>query len=166
MKKIEAKELAFQRSKLIIEYLEQILVDDECVEGNIIFSTSKINNEMMLTLDLYIPKSNFEKHLNLGITSQHSLVLYEQLLNDLLDNFLDHEMIGISKYYSIKSVAGPNFSGINVINDIGSSIKINFNFNTSNPDIQEIFLKYNQRIDDYVLAIQNDALIADVPRMC
>ena len=33
----------------------------------------KIDDQNMCTSDIYVPETNFEKHLNLGITIDHSL---------------------------------------------------------------------------------------------
>lgn len=88
MKKIEAQAIAPERSRLVIEYITKILSDIEKVNASMNFSSAKIDNQMMCTLDIYVPQRNFEKHLNLGITSDHSLVLYEQILNDFIDTFL------------------------------------------------------------------------------
>lgn len=131
-KKNEAQALASEKSKLVIEYIMQILSDSEKVNSTMNFYYAKIEVKKMCTLDIYVPKRNFEKHLNLGITGEHSLVLYEQILNDFIDIFLGHETIGITKYYSIKSMQG-TFSGVNVINSTGSEIKINFK--TTSPDL-------------------------------
>lgn len=111
------------------------------------FWYTKINGQKICTLDIYVPKRNFEKHLNLGITGEHSLVLYEQLLNDFLDTFLEHETIGVTRYYSIKSMQGL-FSGINAVNVIGSEIKINFN--TTDYDFMNIVDRYTERYNSYV----------------
>lgn len=145
MKKIEAIELAPERSKLIIEYIIQILSDPEQVNARMDFNVVKIDNQMMCVLDIYVPKRGFEKHLNLGITSEHDLILYEQLLNDLLDTFLEHETIGITKYYSLKSMQ-ENFTGIDAINTLGSKIKINLN--SSGTDFMELIDKYSKRYDE------------------
>lgn len=151
MKKIEAQAIAPERSRLIIEYITKILSDTEKVNASMNFSSAKIDNQMMCTLDIYVPQRNFEKHLNLGITTNHDLILYEQLLNDLLDTFLEHETMGVSRYYSIKSMQD-NFSGINAVNSIGSKIKINLN--SSGADFNELMTKYNQRINDYVESLK------------
>lgn len=147
MKRIEAQAIAPERSRLIIEYITKILSDTEKVNASMNFSSAKIDNQTMCTLDIYVPQRNFEKHLNLGITNDHDLILYEQLLTDLLDTFLEHETMGVSRYYSIKSMQD-NFSGINAVNSIGSKIKINLN--SSGADFNELMTKYNQRINDYV----------------
>lgn len=146
MKKIEAQAISAERSRLIIEYITKILSDTEKVNASMNFSSVKIDNQMMCTLDIYVPQRNFEKHLNLGITTDHDLILYEQLLNDLLNTFLEHETMGVSRYYSIKSMQ-ENFSGINAVNSIGSKIKINLN--SSGVDFNELMKKYNQRINEY-----------------
>ena len=123
MKKIEAKVLAPTKSKLVIEYITQILSDSEKANSVMDFWHAKIDGQNMCTLDIYVSETNFEKHLNLGITRDHSLVLYEQILNDFLDTFIEHEAIGVTKYYSIKSMQN-DFSGVDAVNLNGSRIKI------------------------------------------
>lgn len=152
MKKIEAQAIAPERSRLVIEYITKILSDIEKVNASMNFSSAKIDNHMMCTLDIYVPQRNFEKHLNLGITSDHSLVLYEQILNDFIDIFLEHETIGITKHYIIKSMQG-NFSGIDAVNLIGSKIKINFN--TTNPDFMNIVSEYTRKYDEFDESLNN-----------
>lgn len=146
MKKVEAQELAPIKSELIMEYISQILSDDEKVSGNMNFYHAKIDGQNMCTLDIYVPSKNFEKHLNLGITSDHSLVLFEQVLNDLL-NFLPHDSIGVTKYYSYKSMQD-YFSGVNAINSMGSELRINFN--TTHPDFMNLINNYTNKYDEFV----------------
>ena len=150
MKKIEAMELAPKRSKLIIEYITQILSDSEKVNARMNFNSAKIDNQRMCVLDIYVPKRNFEKHLNLGITSEHDLVLYEQLLNDLLDTFLEHETMGITKYYSFKSMQ-ENFTGIDAINSLGSKIKINLN--SSGNEFMKLIERYSNKYNEFVASL-------------
>ena len=69
MKKVEAMELAPERSKLLCEYITQILSDNEKVNGEIKINSDKISNEYMITFDIIVPSKNFEKHLNNGITT-------------------------------------------------------------------------------------------------
>lgn len=80
----------------------------------------------MCTFDISVPIRNFEKHLNSGIPSQHCDVLNEQILQKLIENFMDSETLGVTKYYCIRGGYGMNMNGVDVINSIGSSIKINF----------------------------------------
>ncbi len=153
MKKIEAMELAPERSKLIIEYITQILSDSEKVNARMNFNSAKIDNQRMCVLDIYVPNRNFEKHLNLGITSEHDLILYEQLLNDLLDTFLEHETIGVTKYYSLKSMQ-ENFTGIDAMNSLGSRIRINLN--SSGTDFMELIDRYSKRYDEFVTSLNQN----------
>lgn len=152
MKKIEAKALAPEKSKLVIEYITQILSDLEKVNSVMDFWYAKIDGQNMCTLDIYVPETNFEKHLNLGITIDHSLVLYEQILNDFLDTFLEHETMGVTRYYSIKSMQN-DFSGVDAVNRNGSRIKINFN--TTDPDFMNIVSEYTRRYNEFADSLEN-----------
>jgi len=151
MKKIEAQNIAKEKSKLIINYLSDILSRPNKIEGLMNFSTRKIDNQSMNVLDVYIPTLNIDEHWNLEITSDHSLVLYEQLLNDLLDNFMDHETLGVTKHSWYKSM-NENFSGIGAINIIDSCIRINFG--TTSQEFMELISKYHERIDEFTISIE------------
>lgn len=126
MKKEEALKIAPERSKLLCEYIIQILSDNEQVNGEIIIDSAKKNNERMVTFDIIVPRRNFERHFNTGITTQQVNVLTAQILNDLLDNFLESENMRCTPYYSIRGGYGMNMSGVDAMNNIGSKIKINF----------------------------------------
>ena len=156
MKKKEAKIIAIEKSKLVIEYIIQILSEPERVKAVMNFSFSKIENKQMCILNIYVPEKNFEKHLNLGIISEHCLVLYEQLLNDFLDTFLEHEMMGVSEYYSIKSMQGI-FSGVSAVNSFGSEIKINFRI--TSPDFMKIVSEYERRYHEFVETLHNKSKV-------
>lgn len=151
MKKEEALILAEEKSKLVIEYIMQILSDTEKVNGVINFNSAKIDNQKMCTLDIYVPER--EKHLNIGITTDHVDVFYAKLLTDFLDVFLEHETMGISKYYSIKGM-NQTFCGMNAVNSIGSQIKLNFLCQGSK--FSELMTNYNQRINEYVNSINEN----------
>ena len=151
MKKKEAQLLAPTKSNLIMEYITQILSDTDKINGNIEFNFAKINNQRNCVLDIYIPKKIFEKHLNLEITSDHCLVLYEQVLTDLL-KFLPSETIGVTKYFSIKSMFG-YFSGVVVANNMNSELKINFN--TTNPDFMILIHNYLKKYDEISKLLEN-----------
>lgn len=143
MKKIEAQALAIEKSKLVIEYITQILSDKEIVNSKMNFSSAKIDGQKICTLDIYVPEKNFEKHLNLGITIDHSMILYEQILNTFLDSFLENETMGVTKYYSVKSMS-ENFSGVKIINLIGSRIMVNFYY-----EFPDIISMYNEKYTEY-----------------
>ena len=152
MKKVEAQAIAPEKSKLIIEYITQILSDSKRVNASMIFTSAKIDNQNICVLDIYVPQRNFEKHLNLGITTDHFFILYKQLLNDLLDEFLEHETIGVTKYYSIKSMQ-ENFSGINAVNSLGSQIKINLN--SSGIDFMNLISEFTQRYNEFIESLNS-----------
>lgn len=152
MKKLEAKSLAPEKSKLVIEYITQILSDSEKVNSVMNFWYAKIDGQNMCTLDIYVPETNFEKHLNLGINIDHSLVLYEQILNDFLDTFLEHQTMGVTRYYSIRSMQN-DFSGVDAVNRNGSRIKINFN--TTDPDFMNIVSEYTRRYNEFAESLEN-----------
>lgn len=143
MKKIEAQALAIEKSKLVIEYITQILSDKGIVNSKMNFSSAKIDGQKICTLDIYVPEKNFEKHLNLGITIDHSMILYEQILNTFLDSFLENETMGVTKYYSVKSMS-ENFSGVKIINLIGSRIMVNFYY-----EFPDIISMYNEKYTEY-----------------
>lgn len=154
MKKEEALILALEKSKLVIEYITQILSDTNKVNGIMEFSSAKIEGQKMCTLSICVPEKGFEKHLNLGITTDHCDVLYQQVVNDFIDQFLENETMGVSKYFSVKGIMGNNFSGMNALNSTGSKIKINFL--CQGKIFDEIMSDYNKRIDEYIENINNN----------
>ena len=81
MKKKEAEVLALKKVDVIVEYIMQILEDTSKVSGMMNFSSAKIDGQNMCTMDIYVPFRNFEKHLNLGITSDHYNVLCKEFLD-------------------------------------------------------------------------------------
>ena len=115
MKKEEAKELSIKRVNLIIEYIEQILLDNKVV-GILTFNSKKINNQNILLLDIEVKPNNFSRYLNLEIESNHSNILYEELLNEIINRYLENENIVLSFYQDIKYFMESNFSGITITN--------------------------------------------------
>ena len=153
MKKEEALKMAPERSRLLCEYIIQILSDNEKINGEIRINSAKINNERMITFDISVPSRGFERHLNTGITAQQVDVLTEQLLNDLLDNFVESETIGCTSYYSIRGGYGMNMDGVNLVNNIGSKIKINFVCQGNK--FREQVENYNARLNEYINQQEN-----------
>lgn len=96
MKKQEAEVLAIDKSRVMIEYLEQILSDDN-ISGNMIFSSNKVDGEKekMCTVDIVLNNGK-ERHLNLGIPSIHSDVFTKQFTSDLVDRFAKDDTMGVS----------------------------------------------------------------------
>lgn len=124
MKKKEAELLVPQTIDVIIEYIMQILEDNEKLYSYIDFSSAKIDGNNMKTINIYVPLSNFEKHINLGITNDHSNIIYKAFLDRVITNFFTSETIGVTRFYSLRSHFDI-FDGIDITNNIGSVIKIN-----------------------------------------
>lgn len=142
MKKKDAQDLAIIRSNLIMEYITQILSDSNKLDAKMDFNFVKIDSEKMCVLDIYVPETKFEKHLNLWIPNYHSGVLFEQVLNDLL-HFLPSDTIGVSKYIEVKTLLLSSFSGVVVSNTTESKIKINFGYIDKNI-VTNYMNKYNE----------------------
>ena len=149
MKKEEALKIAPERSRLLCEYIIQILSYKEKVNGEIRIDSAKINNERVLTFVISVPSKDFEKYLTTGITTQQVDVLTEQILNDVIDNFMESEDMGCTRYYSIRGGYGMNRNGVNIMNSIGS--KISINFVCRGDKFNEQVEKYNLRLNEYVM---------------
>lgn len=155
MKKEEAMLIAKKRSKLLIEYITKILSDEKIVNGEIIIDAIKIDGDKMCVLELNLPSENFFNSLNTGIKAQQIDVLTEQILDDLIDNFIESETIGITKYYSIFGMMGSSIFSVDIINNSGSKLKINFLYRG------QLFLeqikKYNGRLNEYAKKQQENS---------
>ena len=151
MKKEEAKELSIKRVNLILEYIEQILLDNKVV-GTLTFNSKKINNQNILVLDIEVKPNNFSRYLNLEIESNHSNILYEELLNEIINRYLENENIALSFYQDIKYFMESNFSGITITNFNGSEIKINFKIKDN---------KFSEIIENYELALSSKLIERD-----
>lgn len=93
----EAKELSKVRSKLIIEYINDILSDGNKLKAKINLGIHEVDGQDMCTADIYVPYKDFERHFNLGITPEYISILHEQLLNDLIP-YLDDNFIGVTRF--------------------------------------------------------------------
>ncbi len=146
MKKGEAQMLAPIKSQIIIQYINQVLLYPEAIQAKINLGVAKLEKQNVCVLDIYVPKMDMERHLNLEITMDHYFILCRQLLIDLLKTFSKHETIQLSDYYSIKSMI-ENFAGIDAMNAIGSRIRMNLNISYS--EFQEIMDAYNTIYDTF-----------------
>ena len=115
MKKQEAEALAIDKSRVMIEYLEQILSDDN-ISGNMIFSSNKIDGEKekMCTVDIMLNNGK-ARHLKLGIPSIHSDVFTKQFTSDLVDRFAKDDTMGVSQFSEIKSMPPTSRRGMDAI---------------------------------------------------
>ncbi len=115
MKKQEAQELAIDKSKEMIGYLEQFL-SGEKITGKMIFRTKKIEGEpeKMCFVDIML-NNGLKNQINLGIPSVHSDVFTRQFTNDLVDRFAKDETMGVTRYFEIKSMPPISRKGMDAI---------------------------------------------------
>jgi len=156
MKKKEAEEIAVKVSKVIMEYITNILTDNIKVEGEINFVSGKVDGyqEPMCVVVISVPEKPFYKPINSGIPSIHSIPFYTRVLEDLTDNFLYSEELSIGGFYSIKSMMGPTFQGIDAVSSSGNQIRINFsNIGT---ELNDAIDEYNRKISLYESKIKEE----------
>lgn len=152
MKKQEAEILAIDKSRVMIEYLEQILSDDN-ISGNMIFSSNKIDGEKekMCTVDIML-NNNTEKHLNLGIPSIHSNVFTRQFTSDLVDRFAKDDTMGVSSFFEIKSMPPTSRRGMDAISINEETGKINnhikIDFYSIGQYFYSIMEEYNEKLKE------------------
>ena len=163
MNKQEAVVLAIDKSRVMIEYLEQILSDDN-ISGNMIFSSNKIDGEKekMCTVDIML-NNNTEKHLNLGIPSVHSDVFTKQFTTDLVDRFAKDDIMGVSPYFEIKSMPPISRSGMDAMSisketgKINNHIKIDFYY--KGQDFDSIMEEYNKKLKEAQKEIEEETKV-------
>ena len=149
MKKQEAESLAIDKSRVMIEYLEQILSDDN-ISGNMIFSSNKVDGEKekMCTVDIVLNNGK-ERHLNLGIPSIHSDVFTKQFTSDLVDRFAKDDTMGVSPFFEIKSMPTTSRRGMDAISINEETGKINnhikIDFYSIGQDFSSIMKEYNEK---------------------
>lgn len=147
MKKEEAMKLAPERSRLLCNCIQENLSDVDKVNGEIRISSAKIDGEKMVTFDIFMPTKNSEQHLNTGITAQQIDVLTEQVFRDLIDNFLESDTMGCTRYYSIRGGNGLDMDGVNVVSINGGKIKLNFE--CRGEKFHEQAKEYNSRLNEF-----------------
>nr|MBP3258845.1 hypothetical protein [Bacilli bacterium] len=152
MKRNDIDLLASRAVNIIIEYITQILNDNEVSHSTIDLYHSKFDGTDMCTIDIYVPHNNFEKHINLGVGYEYINIIYKEFLNRVISEFLPHEYIGATKFYSSKGELS-NFDGIKLLNTAGSEVEVNMygiDKNISN--------EYNSKYDEYKSSIGNKTL--------
>ena len=163
MKKQDAEVLAIDKSRVMIEYLEQILNDDNIL-GNMIFSSNKIDGkkEKMCTVDIMLSNGK-EKHLNLGIPSIHSDIFTRQFTSDLVERFAKDDIMGVSPYFEIKSMPPTSRRGMDAISidketgKINNHIKIDFYNKGENFD--SIMKEYNEKLKEAQKEIKEETKV-------
>ena len=152
MKKQEAELIVIDKSRVMIEYLEQILSDDN-ISGNMIFSSNKIDGEKEKMCTVYIMlNNNTEKHLNLGIPSIYSDIFTKQFTNDLVDRFAKDNIMGVTHFFEIKSMPPISRRGMDAISINEETGKINnhikIDFYSIGQDFYSIMKEYNEKLKE------------------
>lgn len=152
MKKQEAMGLAVDKSRVMIEYLEQILEDNNIL-GKMTFNSSKVDGERekMCSVD-FVLNNGTERHLNLGIPSIHSDVFTKQFTNDLVDRFAKDNIMGVTHFFEIKSMPPISRRGMDAISineetgKINNYIKIDFYY--GGQEFYSIMKEYNEKLKE------------------
>lgn len=148
MKKQEAQGIAIEKSRVMIEYLEQFL-SDENITGKMMFSTAKVGKEDLVIVDIML-NNEFERHFNLGIPSVHSNVFTRQFTSDLVDTFAKEKTKGVTPFFEIKSMPPVNRKGMDAISVDEETGKlnnyINIDFCYGGQDFYDIMQEYNQKL--------------------
>ena len=152
MKKQEALGLAVDKSRVMIEYLEQILEDNNIL-GKMTFNSSKVDGERekMCSVDIVL-NNGTERHLNLGIPSIHSDVFTKQFTNDLVDRFAKDNIMGVTHFFEIKSMPPISRRGMDAISineetgKINNYIKIDFYY--GGQEFYSIMKEYNEKLKE------------------
>lgn len=146
MTKEEAKKKAIEKSKIVMETLELILTDSMQVDGRMEFDAIKNGNEKVCTLEIYVPKRNYERHWFMDIPVIHTHLFYKQLLFDLVDNFGNLEKIRVGNFYTINYEKGKKNYGLKLENSIGSVVELNFIYKRSKFEELISFFEERKRI--------------------
>ena len=148
MKKQEAQEIAIEKSRVMIEYLEQFL-SDENITGKMMFGTAKVGKKDLCIVDIML-NNGFERHFNLGIPSVHCNVFTRQFTNDLADTFAKEKTKGVTPFFEMKSMPPVNRKGMDAISvdeetgKVNNHIKIDFCY--GGQDFYDIMQEYNQKL--------------------
>ena len=144
MKKIEAMELAPLRSNLLIEYIDSFLADSETMNPKIRISSVKFDSEPMEVFDIYVPENGFKRQFDTGITSQQGSVLDSQILNDLVDHYMESDTVRLYPFTTIRGGRFQNFNGVFIQGEDGRVISLQMGYVE-----QDIVNHYNARLDEY-----------------
>lgn len=128
MKKAEAMEVAVKRSNLILEYIDQIFSGEYPVEASMKLGSCKIDGQCMCTLNITVPKTKFERHLNLGIPICHDYILCNQVLTDLYTKYEDTKEVQVGTFCTFRSM-NSRFDGVR-ITSVNQTV-IYFDFSSS-----------------------------------
>ena len=80
-------ELINKISNLTLEYIDQITSDGRVNLGEIYFKTMKIENENVITMDIYVFQTNFIRHFNTHIKGTNTVSFSSSLLNKIASKY-------------------------------------------------------------------------------
>ena len=149
MKKKEAEMLAKEKVDIIMQSITKLLEEPTRVLARMNFSSVKVEGKSMATVNIYVPENDYEEHLKLDITNDHTNVIFKEFLKRVISEVLPHETIGASRFYMFRSNTD-SFDGIRIVNAKGSEIKVNMYGIDKN-----ISDEYNLKYEEYVRKINN-----------
>lgn len=146
MKKEEARILSIERTNLLMEYIGLFLSDSN-KKARINIGYSKIDGKDMTVFDILVPAANFEKrNMNTEIPLQQCEVLNKQILDTILDTYLNVDTVKLSSFFTIRGTRR-DFSGITI--DGANNVKVELNFRMGNRSWLDLSNKYNKRLKEY-----------------
>lgn len=128
MKKVEAMELAPVRSNLLIEYIDSFLADSEMVNPRIKVYSVKRDSEPMEMFGIYIPENGFERQFDTDITFQQKDILDRQILDDLIDHYMESDTVRLYPFTTIRGGRFQNFDGIFIQGEDGRIISLHMGY--------------------------------------
>lgn len=148
MKKPEAQIIAIDKSRVMIEYLEQFL-SDENITGKMMFGAAKVGKEELCIVDIML-NNGFERHFNLGIPSIHCDVFTRQFTSDLADTFAKEKTKGVTPFFEIKGMPPVNRKGMDAMSMDEETGKpnnlIEIDFYYGGQEFQTIMQEYNNKL--------------------
>ena len=125
MEKCEAQMIAPEKSRELLDYIEQFM-SYEGVSGSIVIDSDKDpeTNELMCNIKIRI-YGGFERDLKTEITAQQSDVLSEQILVDIAEKYARDNEVVVSRFFTVRSMDHSMY-GINIMNHKGSRISLDF----------------------------------------
>ncbi|MCX4249152.1 MAG: hypothetical protein OSJ65_05260 [Bacilli bacterium] len=146
MKREQAEIVAKEKAKVMVEYLEQFMMDEDTIYGVMEFASS--NNRLVVDMEITKEgKKVFERGYDMGISSVYADILTREISGLLLESFLPSENFAVSEYACIKDHPTMSRDGFYVTNTNRS--RVNVNFRVKNAEFSEIMKNHNARIEDY-----------------
>lgn len=146
MKRDQAEVIAKQNAKVMFEYLEKFMEDEDTIYGVMDFTSSNSK----LVVDITIMQDGrevFGRGYNMGISYVYADLLTKELSRLLLETFVPHDNFGVSGYACIKDHPTMERDGIYVFNNHNS--RVNVNFRVKGDEFHNIMSEHDKKIDEY-----------------